>query len=301
MPRVATSRLTEAMASLPPADRALVNLWVNRGLDDAALAALLDISEETIASRRARIVERLSGTLGLPPDHVHAALNEITVASGLESTVASSAESTVASTAGNGDAAGPASPVGETNGAHVAASPEAVPAPRRRHRAKALGLVLVAIAGVCILVVSLASSGSTHRRRPTAAGGSTRTVPTSPASSATRRSGGGLLAALPGGTGHASGSIAISAGLTLSLRVRDLTPASHGHYELWLYDSLTNSVPLGRLRTGVDHLSLPLPRDADRYHWIDISFQPVGAVFHSGESVLRAVNPLFGRAATSKP
>jgi hypothetical protein len=281
MTRVATSRLMEATASLPPADRALVNLWVNRRLDDAALAGLIGMSEETIASRRARIVEHLSTTLGLPPDHVRAALDEIAVAA----------------TSDNGDAAVPAPPVAETTAAKTAAEPEAVPAPRRRGHAR--WWMLVAITAVCALVVSLALAG--HRRRPTAASESTQTVPTAPGGSATSRSRGDLLTALPGGTDHASGSVAISHGLRLSLRVRNLTPTFHGHYEIWLYNSLTNSVPLGRLRAGVAHLSLPLPRDANRYRWIDISLQPVGAVFHSGESLLRAANPLFGTAASSSP
>jgi hypothetical protein len=282
MTRVATSRLMEATASLSPADRALVNLWVNRGLDDATLAGLLDMSEEAIAGRRNRIVERLSATLGLPPGDVHAALNEITVAS----------------TSDNGDAAVPAAPVRETAAAPAAVEPEAIPGPRRRRRARwpGLGLALVAIAAVCILVVSLASSGSGHRRHPRARGAFTQTVPTSPRGSATSRSGVELLSALPGATNHASGSVTISGGLRLNLKVRDLTPASNGHYEIWLYNSLTESVALGRLRTGVDHLSLTLPRAANRYRWIDVSFQPVGAVFHSGESLLRAANPVFGTA-----
>jgi hypothetical protein len=152
---------------------------------------------------------------------------------------------------------------------------------------------------VVVLVVSLASSGPGHRRHPTAAGGSTQTAPTSTGGSATSGSKSDVLSALPGGTGHASGSVTISPGLRLTLRVSDLAPASQGHYEIWLYNSVTNSVPLGRLRTGVDQLSLPLPHGADGYHWIDISFQPVGAVFHSGESLLRAANPLFGKAASS--
>jgi DNA-binding CsgD family transcriptional regulator len=284
MDRVATSRLMEATESLPPADRALVNLWVNRGLDAAALAELLGISEETIASRRARIVERLSVTLGLPPDHVRAALDEITFAS----------------TSENGDAAVAAPPVRETTAADTATEPEVVPTSPRRRRMRWWGLGLTALLiAVVVLVVSLASSGPGHRRHPTAAGGSTQTAPTSTGGSATSGSKSDVLSALPGGTGHASGSVTISPGLRLTLRVSDLAPASQGHYEIWLYNSVTNSVPLGRLRTGVDRLSLPLPRGADGYHWIDISFQPVGAVFHSGESLLRAANPLFGKAASS--
>jgi Anti-sigma-K factor rskA len=292
MTRVATSRLMEATASLPLADRALVNLWVNRGLDDAAVAGLIGMSEEAIASRRARIVEHLSATLGLPPDDVHAALNEIRVASssgnGAAERAAAVDETTVAEPAAAGD---------ETTAAATTAELEAVPAPRRRGRARwwGWGLAVVTIAAACILVVSLASSGSRHRRRPPVARASTQTAPTSPGGSATSRSGAEPLTALPGATGHASGSVAISHGLTLSLRVSKLPPASNGHYEIWLYDSVTNSVPLGRLRTGVDQLSLPVPSDAGRYRWIDISFQPVGAVFHSGESLLRAADPLFGR------
>jgi hypothetical protein len=284
MTRVATSRLMEATASLPPADRALVNLWVNRRLDDAAVAGLVGMSEETIASRRARIVEQLSATLGLPPDHVHAALKEITVASTFE----------------NGDAAVPPAPVGETTAAETAAEPEVVPGPRRRSRARRWwwALALLAIAAVCILVLSLASSGPGHRRHHTGASAST---PTSPGGSATSTSGTNVLSILPGVTDHASGSVTISHGLRLNLRVSNLTPASNAHYEIWLYNSLTSSVPLGRLRTGVDHLSLALPRDAARYQWIDISLQPLGTVFHSGESLLRAANPLFGKAASSAP
>lgn len=149
------------------------------------------MSEETIASRRARIVEHLSATLGLPPDHVRAALDEIAVAA----------------TSDNGDAAVPAPPVAETTAAKTAAEPEAVPAPRRRGQARwwVPGLMLVAIAAVCALVVSLASRG--HRRRPTAASESTQTVPTAPGGSATSRSRGDLLTALPGGTDHASGPL----------------------------------------------------------------------------------------------
>lgn len=284
MDRVATSRLMEATASLPPADRALVNLWVNRGLDDAALAALLRISEEAIAGRRARIVEHVSATLGLPPDHVRAALNEITVAS----------------TSENGDAAVPAPPVREATAANSTAEPEVIPTPRERRRPQRwrLGLTTLVIAAVCVLVVALASSGTGHRRRLTGARTSTHTVPTSPRGSTTS-SGGDVLSTLPGGTSHASGSVAMSPGLRLSLRVSNLAPASQGHYEIWLYNSVTNSVPLGRLRAGVNQLSLPLPQGAAGYHWIDISFQPVGAVFHSGESLLRAANPLFGKAASS--
>jgi hypothetical protein len=106
--------------------------------------------------------------------------------------------------------------------------------------------------------------------------------------------------ALPGGPAQATGSVLVSRKRShpkLDLSVRDLPAVSNGHYQVWLYDSMVTSEPLARLRTGVTHLSLRLPANARRYQWIDISVQPTGHVFHSGESVLRSANPLFASAA----
>ena len=60
---------------------------------------------------------------------------------------------------------------------------------------------------------------------------------------------------------------------------------------MWLYNTVVDSRPLARLRTGVRHLLVRLPNHAARFHWIDISFQPAGVIYHSGESILRASNP----------
>ena len=89
--------------------------------------------------------------------------------------------------------------------------------------------------------------------------------------------------------------------LRLHLSVSNLPAISHGHYEIWLYDSLIYARDLGRLRTGVSHLSLRLPPNAPRFRWIDISFQPPGVVFHSGGSLLRSSNPLFRKAGARRP
>jgi hypothetical protein len=102
------------------------------------------------------------------------------------------------------------------------------------------------------------------------------------------------LAGLPGGLAHASGSVKLSGklkNLKLNLRVRGLPAADAGHYEVWLYNTVIDSRPLGRLRNGHHRLTVHLPANARHYRWIDISFQPVGAVNHSGESELRASNP----------
>jgi hypothetical protein len=60
---------------------------------------------------------------------------------------------------------------------------------------------------------------------------------------------------------------------------------------VWLYNTVVDSRALARLRNGHRRLAARLPHGARHYRWIDISFQPIGVVYHSGESVLRASNP----------
>jgi hypothetical protein len=74
MSRRATRELIEAAAALEPADRALVNLWIHRGLDDDRLAALTGMSAVALQARRERILAGLGEQLGQSPDEVLAAL-----------------------------------------------------------------------------------------------------------------------------------------------------------------------------------------------------------------------------------
>jgi hypothetical protein len=68
---------------------------------------------------------------------------------------------------------------------------------------------------------------------------------------------------------------------------------------VWLYNSVIYSEALGQLPAGASRFSADLPANAGRFHWIDVSVQPQGHTFHSGESVLRAPNPLAGTASGS--
>ena len=386
--RFATRRLIDASATLDPADRALLNIWVNRGLDDAALARMTGLSVETITERRARVVSNLSDVLGLPPEHVRSALTEIAVVpdaspdtpSGPDALTAPTADELSAPapedlsppapqelsppppedlppTAPESDPAADAPPADEpeataptpprpepaaaadtppaaepTAAAEAPATAGAPPAtaspgtdspatgsPRRRRAWIAL-LAAVVVAAV-VLIIVLAFGGSARHPAdaaqattasaapPTPATVAATTTTPSPASASTTpttpsgagapaaRRGTERLAALPGGLADASGTVTLHRStrkLTLDLRVNKLPPASHGHYEVWLYQSLIYSLPLGQLRNGVRRLSLVLPGGAGRYPWIDISLQPRGSVFPSGDSVLRAANPVYG-------
>jgi hypothetical protein len=75
---IATTRLIAAAASLDPVGRALLNLWIRRGLSDAQLAHLAGLTPGAVTNRKLDIVEHLSTALGLPPYEIVAALGRIT-------------------------------------------------------------------------------------------------------------------------------------------------------------------------------------------------------------------------------
>lgn len=295
--RVATQRLIDAAATLDAPDRALLNIWVNRGLDGAAVARMTGVSEKAIADRRIRIVEHLSSVLDLPEDHVRNALIEITPSSDAR-------PDRVSPQLGPGAQPEPA---GATHGGatHAGAAGAAVrkldagAASQRRRRLWGLAAVVMIVVGV-VLVLSLASSvhgrhsTPTHARAPASRGSSSRTPATAPTQAAPA----GQLTALPGGPGSATGSVRVTGQgrtLRLNLSVSGLPPISRGRYVAWLYTSLVNSERLGQLPGAAGQQSLRVPPNAKRYYWIDISYQPPGAVFHSGDSLLRGANPLHAR------
>jgi hypothetical protein len=305
MSSLATHRLIDAAARLDPADRALLNLWVNRGLGDERLTALTGMSAETLRARRQNIIDRLAADLGLPEQDVRDALEQIAPdQEALPGTVNGNAPA-----ASNGLAPTEPEAPSEPEGAsepEAPSEPEGAPepealsdeAPPGRRRGVWLGLLAALVAIVVVVVVIAAGSGSTPK--PAASSSSTTTTASTatPAAPAPTRPTSGpvpaLLAGLPGGLTHASGSVKLSGlvkNLKLNLRVKGLPAAHNGHYEVWLYNSVVDSRPLGRLRLGHDRLTVTLPRNARHYRWIDVSFQPVGAVYHSGESELRASNP----------
>lgn len=70
-----TTDLISASRGLDPASRALLNLWLHRGLDDLAIAHLSGGSAEEVAERRRRLVDRLAQEVGSPPEEVRAVLD----------------------------------------------------------------------------------------------------------------------------------------------------------------------------------------------------------------------------------
>ena len=77
-------------------------------------------------------------------------------------------------------------------------------------------------------------------------------------------------------------------GRRLELRVDGL-PVVDGAYEVWLLNSVSDSVPLARVARGSFAIRVRLPGNARSYRWVDISRERLdGDPKHSGASVLRA-------------
>ncbi|MGH2858161.1 MAG: hypothetical protein ACRDMJ_11840, partial [Solirubrobacteraceae bacterium] len=66
--------LDDALAALDPADRALVALRYERGLDNERLARMSGIAEARLRARHARMLARLQRALGAPPEALLAQL-----------------------------------------------------------------------------------------------------------------------------------------------------------------------------------------------------------------------------------
>lgn len=316
MGAVPTRRLLDATARLTPADRALLNLWLNRGLDEQRLSKLTGMRPEVVLTRRARLIERLSEELTLPPDDVRAALAELAVepvesgngnaapeAPGMPSGLLLGPAATLTSGSSAPQPAGLL--LGPGSVVTAVSTPPARP-PRRRLVAIAGGLAALALAIILLLTLT-GGSGAQHRATGRARGTAatpavapapaptTTSAPVAPAQTGTGPGPGPEdLAGLPGGLMHVRGSVQLVGSpkdLRLKLRVTHLPLPHGGHYEVWLFNSVLDSTSLGRLREGRRTATYKLPRRARRYRWIDISFQPLGYINHSGESVLRASNP----------
>jgi hypothetical protein len=198
------------------------------------------------------------------------------------------------------------------------AEPAAGPGDARRRSLWAAIALLIVLVVVVVVVLVASSGGGTHHPTPapTSASASastsasvSATTPTAATTTTTATTPAGpagvgpvqSLAPLPGGLASAHGSAQLagsSPSLRLRLTVSGLPARAEGSYEAFLYDSVVNSELLGTVAAGSSAAIYALPANAHRYRWIDIAFQPIGMVFESGESALRAPNPSYSGPAT---
>src|SRR3954471_1543691 len=278
-----TDSFTPALARLDPANRALLDLSLRRGMRPEEIGDLLGTDPESVIVAREAALEQLGAELGLDvaPD-LDELRARLTTLPGEAWTPAAGEEPEEVPE----EADRPQLQVVRDEPEPAAAEPE--PSRGRRSRLP-LMLTLLAVAAV-VLVIVLASGGSdegdnapssspapAQKQQP--AKKSSKPSKSAPASPEVKLS--------PiGAAGGVSGTAKLTeGGKGLSLDVKGL-PA--GAYEVWLYDSVIDAVSIGKGNGPELKLDLKLPANASNYRYVDVSREPAdGNPNHSGESVLR--------------
>lgn len=305
MQHVATRRLVDAAAELGPADRALVALWVHHGFEDDVLSRITGITPRSLAERRLRVLDRLSEILGMPTEDISDAFSKLDAGDPAEPLLPSDADPAPELVPGSQPGPDPQPAPGSQRGPdpQPEPDPQAEPAAplrlQRRAGRAAWILVPVVIAAAVLAIVVATSVGSNHpsHRSAVRPAGTTATpkkhggapAPT-PALGNPR-----ALSPLPGGPKQAHGEVGVvSLGgvRELHLIVVGLRHLVRGRYEVWLFNSIIDSRPLGFLSDTPETLAVRVPSGAARYRFIDVEREPPGDTNPSGESVLRAANPV---------
>jgi hypothetical protein len=288
-----------ALRHLDPGSRALLDLSLRRGLDDAEIAELLGSDPAYVSTSRDAAIAQLAEDLGMhgDPDAVREALQDMPEDAWRPAPEAVDAHA-------NGSRA--AAPMVEEE-APAEAEPEPEPEPRPepdiesapepsgrhpelastlsqparpvRHRSRLL-LVGLLLAGLIVAIV-LAASGRGGSSKTSSTPAASKPAP-APATSSAGRS--APLVSL-GGTGKGTASLD---GRRLTLSVSGLAAPAGGSYEVWLYNDEIDAHPVTSFRSGSAVARAKVPAAAARYRYLDVSFEPAdGNPNHSGQSVLR--------------
>lgn len=295
-------RLDAALERLETTDRALLELSLKREVADVALAELMRLDATQVGRLRDSALERLAAELGVEPDdelaallvdrwrsHAAPRLGAEGPPKGQPAAEEQVAEEPLAEEPVAGEAEGE-----DEAAVQEATEPEQAEVERPEdhgekssRRAAILLVLIVALLGVALgTTVALLrdDDGQNAQVEQPAA-------PSEPPQPRALR-----LRPLSGAKG-ASGSVRIAGqgrNARLVLRVRGL-PRSAGGYASWLYDSVTDAVPVGRLDGRDGTFQAKLPAEPGEYRFIDVSREPRdGNPNHSGASVLRApIAPLL--------
>jgi hypothetical protein len=291
---------THALGVLDPANRALLDLSLRRGMRPEEISDLLGTDPESVIVAREQALEQLAAELGMADvseiDDVRVRLAELPAEAWTppppdDPEPAGKANDRPALSLADAEEEKPAR----------AAEPAEPAAPRPGRSRRPLMLAVLAAAAV-VLVVVLASSGGSDQKNTAATPAPTPkpvsskpatpkppapAKPTRPAKPAAATGPRVALAAVFGG-GGASGTAALAGGgKRLVLDVSGL-PARKGAYQVWLYNSVIDAKSLATEAGTNVKVDLKLPPNAGRYRYLDISFEPKdGNPNHSGASVLR--------------
>jgi hypothetical protein len=302
---IALPELVAASAVLDPTGKALLNLWLHRDLADERIAELIGSTPERVGARRDRVTQTLAYQLDTTPEAVREAIEQITHPQAPGDLPAADAPAEEAEPEERPEPSPAATPAASEEPA--ATAPE-----RRRRRSGLAALALLAAVGLIAILLASTGSGRSDPPQPTAAAAQPQrepatqpkakrkqnAKPTPKRSAATPHRNAQrkppakkprvALAPLPGAPGKGRGVLTLeSRGGRAFVRLQ-LTglPRPRGTYRLWLYNSVLDSRPLADASAAGTFLG-PLPRINKQFRYLDVSVQPPGSRFHSGESVLR--------------
>jgi hypothetical protein len=254
---------------LPPDQRAVLSLVLDRGKSYAEVAELLGIPEHTVRDRAHAALDALADDVAAPGGSY--------VASARGSRSGTPGETTASRIAAAGGGAGPR---GTTGAAGTPPAPPATPRrprePRtstgsRRAGALLLGAIVVVIVVAVVLIINSGGKGST----PTTTAASTTTTgtsSTSTTSSAKPKLDSTIRLSSTEPSVNATGvAYVLSEGSRRAFYVtaQGLPPSSGFFYAVWLYNSPSNAEPLGRASSvssdGRMEGGNPLPNNAGDY------------------------------------
>ncbi|MBV8989480.1 MAG: anti-sigma factor [Solirubrobacterales bacterium] len=159
----------------------------------------------------------------------------------------------------------------------------AAPSPARRWHQ--LGVSRAFAAAIAVVCLALGFAGGALLE----AGGG---APTSSSAIGTAKGPAVVLRPVSAGSGSSLAVAYMPGPGQMFLRVAHLPPSPPGtYYELWLMTDLSHLAPVAAFQIGSGgsaELGLRLPDDSNRYVYLDISLQRLGAgTSHSADSVLR--------------
>jgi hypothetical protein len=299
---------TAALSRLDPASRALLDLSLRRGMRPEEIGELLGTDPESVIVAREGALEQLASELGMEDvselDDVRARLAELPAAAwtgtAAHETPAEPQTASIKAAGAESAEREPADPEPATVAAadrepETRQPAERKPAARERRSRLPILLSLLAVAAI-VLVVVLASSGgdedttassSPQSSTPSQEPKPQKPKPGKPATPAAPKPGPEVaLTPLGSAGGDATGTASLTeGGKRLQIKASGLRD---GDYQVWLYDSVIDTVSLTKVKGTSLDLDLKLPRNASHYRYVDISLEPAdGNPNHSGNSVLR--------------
>jgi hypothetical protein len=264
---------------LPPDQRAVLSLVLDRGKSYAEVASMLSIPEQVVR------------------DRAHAALDALARVAGADGSTATAPMPSAANTPARSPAPAVASPPPRAPISNLSARPATPAQPSSRlGGALLLGGIVVAIV---VAVILLSSGGG----KSSGAGSSSSSTPASTSSSSSSSTGTSsaakpridkklTLSPLEPGAGGSGEAYVLSDGARHAFYVAAKgLPASRGFfYAVWLYNSPSSSAPLGRSPSVGSDGRLegggPLPSNASNYAKLIVTRETSTHTRHPGTIVL---------------